>query len=110
MRSENSNLKRSLVLHSFTHLFLLLVIKHLDIKLYLRLICRFFAIWDEKRIRAFGIAINHTSFGSFVIALISIAWLAILVMVAIGFRGMQKAVFQSTGEIKDVPNDSGATF
>ena len=109
----NLNLKRSLILQSFTPLFLLLAIKYLDIKLYLRLICRFIAIWEEKGIRTFAIAINHTSFGSFVVALISIAWLVISIMIALGFRGMQKAGFQSSGEkivIENAPNDSGATF
>ena len=47
------------------------------------------------------------------VALISIAWLVIPIMIALGFRGMQKAGFQSSGEkivIENAPNDSGATF
>lgn len=113
MDIENLNLKRCLVLQSFAPLFLLLFIKHLDIRLYLKLVRSFFELLANTGIRAFSIAVNHISFGSFVISIISTIWLIITIAIALGFNGMQKAGFKSAGEqiiIKDSPNDSGATF
>lgn len=113
MQTDNLSLKRSLVLQSFAPLFLLLTIKHLDINLHLKLIYKFIDIWSKTGIKAFAIAINHTSFGGFVVSVISIIWLMITIMIALGFNGIQKAGFKSAGEqiiIEDSPNDSGATF
>lgn len=113
MQTENLNLKRSLVLQSFAPLFLLLTIKYLDINLYLKLICKFIDIWSKIGIKAFVIAINHNCFGGFVVSAISVIWLIITIMIALGFNGMQKSGFKSEGEkiiIEDSPNDSGATF
>ena len=41
---ENIALKRSFVIQSFAPLFLLLTIKHLDIKIYVKLINKFFEV------------------------------------------------------------------
>lgn len=113
MDMENLNLKRCLVLQSFAPLFLLLFIKHFDISLYLKLVHRFFELLFNTGIRAFRVAVNHVSFGSFVISIISTIWLIVTIAIALGFNGMQKAGFKSAGEqiiIEDSPNDSGATF
>lgn len=113
MDIENLNLKRCLVLQSFAPLFLLLFMKHLDISLYLKLVHRFWEVLVNTGISAFSIAVNHVSFGSFIISIISTIWLIITIVIALGFNGMQKAGFKSAGEqiiIKDSPNDSGATF
>ncbi len=113
MDIENLNLKRCLVLQSFAPLFLLLFIKHLDISLYLKLVRSFFELLTNTGIRAFSIAVNHVSFGNFVISIISTIWLIITIAIELGFNGMQKAGFKSAGEqiiIEDSPNDSGATF
>lgn len=113
MLTDNLSLKRSLVLQSFAPLFLLLTIKHMDIDLYPKLIYKFIDIWHKTGTRAFTIAINHASFGGFVVSVIGIIWLIITIMIALGFNGVQKAGFKSAGEqiiIEDSPNDSGATF
>lgn len=113
MDIENLNLKRRLVLQSFAPLFLLLFIKQFDISLYLKLVHRFFELLFNTKIRAFSVAVNHVSFGSFVISIISTIWLIITIAIALGFNGMQKAGFKSAGEriiIEDSPNDSGTTF
>lgn len=113
MDIENLNLKRCLVLQSFAPLFLLLLIKHLDIRLYWKLVRSFFGLLADTGIRAFGTAVNHIFFGSFVISVISTIWLIITVVIALGFQGMQKAGFKSAGEqitIEDLPGDNGAAF
>lgn len=113
MQTENLNLKRSLVIQSFAPLFLLLTIKHLDINLYWGLFCEFISTFAEKGVVAFSIALNHVSFGGFVVSLMGICWLALTISIALGFNGMQKAGFNAMGEkiiIEDAPNDSGATF
>jgi len=113
MDIENLNLKRCLVLQSFAPLFLLLFMKHLDISLYLKLVHRFWEVLVNTGISAFSVAVNHVSFGSFIISIISTIWLIITIVIALGFNGMQKAGFKSAGEqiiIEDSPNYSGATF
>ena len=113
MDIENLNLKRCLVLQSFAPLFLLLFIKHMDIILYLKLVHRFLELLANTGISAFSVAVNHVSFGRFIISIISTIWLIITIAIALGFNGMQKAGFKSAGEqiiIEDSPNDSGATF
>lgn len=113
MDVENLNLKKCLVMQSFAPLFLLLFIKHFELSLYSKLVHRFFELLFNTGIRAFSVAINHVSFGGFVISIISTIWLIITIAIALGFTGMQKAGFRSTGEkiiIEDSPNDSGATF
>lgn len=74
---------------------------------------RFFELLFNTKIREFSVAVNHVSFGSFVISVISTIWLIITIEIALGFNGMQKAGFKSAGEriiIEDSPNDSGTTF
>lgn len=113
MDNENLNLKRCLVLQSFAPLFLLLFIKHIDLSLYCKLIHSFFELLINNGIKSFSVAINHTSFGSFIITIISSIWLLFTVAIALGFNGIQKAGFKSAGEqiiIEDSHNDSGATF
>lgn len=113
MDNENLNLKRCLVLQSFAPLFLLLFIKHIDVSLYCKLIHSFFEFLINNGIKSFSVAINHISFGSFIITIISSIWLLFTVAIALGFNGIQKAGFKSAGEqiiIEDSHNDSGATF
>ena len=113
MNTENLNLKRSLIIQSFAPLFLLLTIKYLDFKLYLYLTYKFFCIFIKNGMIAFSIALNHVSFGGFVVSVIGVVWLMIAIFIALGFNGMQKAGFKSVGEqiiIEETTNDSGATF
>lgn len=113
MQVENLNLKRSLVIQSFAPLFLLLTIKYLDINLYCGLFYEFISTFNEKGVVALSIALNHASFGGFVVSVMGICWLILTISIALGFNGMQKAGFKAAGEqiiIKDARNDSGATF
>lgn len=113
MKIENLNLKRSLVIQSFAPLFFLLTIKYLDINLYYGLMCKFINTFAEKGTTTFLIALNHASFGGFVISVIGICWLALTIAIALGFKGMQIAGFKASGEkitIEEAPNNSGATF
>lgn len=113
MQRENLNLKRSLVLQSFAPLFLLLTIKHLDIVLYWNLVIKFLYACKTIGINAIDIAMQHPSFGGFVVSMVGIIWLIVTIAIAMGFNGMQKSGFRSAGEqivIDDSPNDGGATF
>lgn len=113
MKTENLNLKRSLVIQSFAPLFLLLTIKHLDLNLYGNLVCKFISTFVEKGAGAFSIALNNASFGGFVVSFMGICWLILTIAIALGFNGMQKSGFKAAGEkilIEEAPNDSGATF
>lgn len=113
IQSENLNLKKSLVMQSFAPLFLLLTIKHLDFNLYWDLVCKFISTFIKKGAAVFPVALNHSSFGGFVVSLIGICWLVLTIAIALGFNGMQKAGFKAVGEkiiIQEAPNDSGATF
>lgn len=113
MKDEKQSLKRCLVLQSFAPLFLLLTIKYLDISLYIRLIQKFVIVFQKTGMRVLSVVVKHSSFGSFIISIISIIWLILAVIIALGFKGIQEASFQSSGEkiiINDLPNDGGATF
>lgn len=113
MQKENSNLKNSLVLQSFAPLFLLLTVKHLDARLYMKLIFDFFSTFQKSGMQTFQKVWENPNFGSFVISLVGICWLLITIFIAIGFKGMQKSGFKSAGEqiiIDESPNDYGATF
>lgn len=113
MNAENMILKRSLVLQSFAPLFILLAIKHIGFGTFWHLVVSFITLFSDKGLVAVSIAIKNKNFGSFVIFIISLMWLFATLIIAIGFRGMQKSGFKSAGEqilIEDSQNDSGATF
>ena len=113
MREENLNLKRGLILQSFAPLFLLVLIKHLDISLHRSLFYKFIVFFTETGIKEVFIAVKNPAFGGFVVSVISVCWLIATIAIALGFNGMQKAGFRSEGEkikVEDTPNDSGATF
>ena len=113
MEKENLKLKRSLTIQSFAPLFLLLTIKHLNVPLYCNLICKFADAFKTNGLYTFVIAIQHSSFGGFVVSFIGTVWLALTIVIALGFKGIQKSGFKSAGEqiiIEESPNDSGATF
>lgn len=113
MNAENMILKRSLVLQSFAPLFILLAIKHIRFGTFWHLVVSFIKLFSDKGLVAVSIAVKNKNFGSFVIFIISLMWLFATLIIAIGFRGMQKSGFKSAGEqilIEDSQNDSGATF
>ncbi|MEE1339333.1 MAG: hypothetical protein UHG91_00950 [Succinivibrionaceae bacterium] len=113
MEQENLNVKRSLILQSFAPLFFLILIKNIDIVLFVRLFIRFFIVVGQEGIKVVGIVWNHEQFGPFVISILSIIWLLATVIIALGFRGYHSSGFRSVGEtitVAESPNDGGATF
>lgn len=102
-----------MILQSFFPLFLLLAIKYVDFCEHYSLVEKFFNSLKENGISTIGIAINHSALGGIIIAFISMIWLLVSVIVAIGFNGMQKGGFSSRGEtiiILENHTDSGASF
>lgn len=113
MNIENLILKRSLVFQSFTPLFVLLAIKHIKIHTFWYLMVDFFKLFKSNELTTVALAVKNENFGSFIIFTISVMWILVTFIIAIGFRGMQKAGFKSAGEqilLEDSHNDSGATF
>lgn len=109
---ENPALKKSLVLQSFSPLFILLLIKHV----YLRmptLIGEFCSMLRTDGLKAVKVAVAHPLFWDMVIVAISLVWLAITVLVVFGFRGIQHSGFVSKGEnivVCDDKKDVGISF
>lgn len=113
MNKENLNVKRGLILQSFAPLFLILAIKHIKIGTYAPLLKIFVESILKDGFYAFFKAFNNENFGGFAISMLCIIWLVATVVVAFGFRGMQRSGFKSAGEtilIEETTNDSGATF
>lgn len=111
--AENMILKRSLVLQSFAPLFILLAIKHIRFGIFWHLVVPFIKLFSDKGLVAVSIAVKNKNFGGVVIFIISLMWLFATLIIAIGFRGMQKSGFKSAGEqilIEDSQNDSGDNF
>lgn len=113
MNTENLKLKKSLILQSFAPLFILLTIKHINLKVYCQLTLSFFNVFDKEGVVAISRALKNENFGGYIIFLIGIMWLVATFVIAIGFKGMQTSGFKSAGEkilTEESPNDSGATF
>lgn len=113
MNTENKKVKKSLIIQSFAPLFLLLTIKHLDICLFVRLIATFCSNFRTCWWNAILSAVMHPSFGSLVVSCIGACWIVYTVIVALGFKEMQTAGFNSAGEtivIDESSNDGGAAF
>ena len=110
---ENLNVKRSLVLQSFSPLFFLILIKNINIFLFANLFAKFFMVGGQEGVRVVSIVLNHPQFGKFAISIISIIWLLATVIISLGFRGYHSSGFRSAGEtitVTESPNDGGATF
>ena len=113
MNKNNMRVKRSLMIQSFAPLFLLLTIKHLDIPLFLSLIRKLPIAWKQHGIALLWKAINHPAFGGLLVSTLGIAWLALTVVIAFGFKGMHTSGFKSAGEsviVAEVQNEGTASF
>lgn len=113
MVTENHTLKRCLILQSFSPLFLLLLLKYVDLGLYWELTCKFVNKFAEIGAASFLIAVNHPAFGGFAVSIISVSWLILTTLIALGFNGMQESGFLAEGEsivVEEAFTDSGASF
>lgn len=109
---ENSTLKNSLVLQSFSPLFVLLLIKHIYCRMP-ELIKKFFSALQTDCLKALQHATEHPLFWDMLIVIISFLWLAITVLVFWSFRGIQHSGFISEGEtivVCDDKKDVGISF
>lgn len=113
MQQENLKVKRSLIIQSFAPLFLLLAIKYSHICAYYNLICKFF---DEIKNNFWGTiasTIQHPSFWQMIVFLISITWIIVTIVIAVGFKGIQNNGFIAAGEqiiVAERETDGGAIF
>ena len=85
MKKDNLRLKRSLVIQSFSPLFILLTIKHLDINLYFDLICKCVASVRQNGIVTLVKVLEHPALGGLFVSVLGIVWLIITIFIAFGF-------------------------
>lgn len=113
MNKNNVRVKRSLMIQSFAPLFLLLMIKHFDIPLFLSLIPKVPIAWKQYGITLLWKVISHPAFGGLLVSAISIAWLALTAIISFGFKGMHTSGFKSAGEsviVAEVQGEGTASF
>ena len=104
---EDKKLKTLLILQSFSPLFALLLIRHAGRSTLL------FSYLNRTAYTIPGIPMRNPAFGDDFITIFSTLWILITIIIAIGFRDLQKGSFDSYGEsviILDEKKDSGATF
>lgn len=107
---EDKKLKRYLVLQSFCPLFILILIQHVG---HCDLIIKFISQLFQGDWFVFCKVFNNPFLGDVVISTIAVLWLVITVIVAIGFRDLQRTNFSSHGETVTIgaeKKDSGVTF
>ena len=112
MCREDKKLKCYLILQSFCPLLILMFVKHFDDN-HFELVLRFFTFVFEGDFSVFSKAINNSAIGDVIISFLSVLWVLLTVLVAIGFRDVQTTNLDSHGEnITNVVeiNDSGATY
>ena len=107
---EDKRLKTCLILQSFSPLFALLLIRHIG---RLHWFPKFFSRLLDGDCAAIGKILRDSAVGDIVIITISIIWILLTIIVAVGFRDLQEGSFDSHGEgliILEEKRDSGATF
>lgn len=113
MKNDNPKIKRSLIVQSFAPLFLLLAIKYSHICTYYNLIGAFFNEIKNGFWETIDLAIQHPSFWGVAVFVISIIWLAVTIVIAFGFKGIQNNNLISAGEqiiVSERETDGGAVF
>lgn len=105
-------MKRALIMQSFAPLFLILLIKYLDLKLFY-LCKKFYEIILKNPIYALTKAVNHSAFATLILELFCLLWIIYSIYSVRKFKKTQHADFSSEGEslidIEKIP-DSGVTF
>ena len=110
--SDNNYLKCGLILHSFSPLFLLILIKHVRIH-FGKLIWNFLLLLPHDVIEAVSKAINHQSFWPIILCLICLLWLIVSVVIYFGFSSIQRSGFRSAGEtvlVGQEHHEAGVSF
>lgn len=110
---NNLHIKRSLIIQSFAPLFLLLMIKHLNICLYVTLIKKFSYEITQNVYSTFIKTIHHEEFGSIFIFILGFIWVVIAILIALAFKGIHSSGFTSAGEkinIVDTEAEGSAVF
>lgn len=113
MKNEKLMLKKILILQSFAPLFILIIIKNINVDIYRNLIMNCYCNYLKIGTKAFLIMFNDKAFGSFIITIIGALWLLLVLIVVLIFREIQQNGFKSSGEqiiIQDSPKDNGAAF
>ena len=110
--ADNSAMKRALIMQSFAPLFLILLIKYFDIKLF-GLCERFGKIILKNPILALSKAVSHSIFVTLLLEFFCLLWIIYSVYSIRSFAKSQWANFVSEGEsLIDIEkiSDSGVTF
>ena len=110
--TDNSVMKRALIMQSFAPLFLILLIKYFDFKLFY-LCKRFFETILSDPISTLTKSISHSEFVALLLELFCLLWIIYSACSLRSFEKSQRANFVSEGEsLIDIEkiSDSGVTF
>ena len=110
--TDNPAMKRALIMQSFAPLFLILLIKNFDFKVF-RLCKKFSDIVLNNPIYALTKVVNHSAFVTLILELFCLLWIIYSIYSARKFEKSQRANFVSEGEsLIDIEkiSDSGVTF
>lgn len=110
--TDNPAMKRALIMQSFAPLFLILLIKYFDFKLF-HLCKKFYEIILSNPICALTKAVSHSAFVTLILELFCLLWIIYSVYSVRKFEKSQRANFVSVGEsLIDIEkiSDSGVTF
>ena len=110
--TDNPAMKRALIMQSFAPLFLILLIKYFDLKLFH--LCKMFSdIILNNPIYALTKAVIHSAFVTLILELFCLLWIIYSIYSVRKFEKSQRANFVSEGEsLVDIEkiSDSGVTF
>ena len=112
MKDNRNRIKTSLILQSFSPLFVLLLIQHCRLSVF-KSVFKFFKGIILKDWSVLSLAIHSPLFGNVIISIISIAGLLWSVIVFFGFRQYQQYNYSSEGERINVignKKESGVAF
>lgn len=110
--TDNPAMKRALIMQSFAPLFLILLIKYFDLKLF-HLCKKFSDTVLNNPIYALTKVVNHSAFVTLILELFCLLWIIYSIYSVRKFEKSQRANFVSEGEsLIDIEkiSDSGVTF
>ena len=110
--TDNPAMKRALIMQSFAPLFLILLIKYFDLKLF-HLCKKFSDIVLNNPIYALTKVVNHSAFVTLILELFCLLWIIYSIYSVRKFEKSQRANFVSEGEsLIDIEkiSDSGVAF
>ena len=95
--TDNISLKRELIMQSFAPLFLILLVKYFDYKLFY-LCCSFFQSFWKSPIKIFIRTINHSFFVTLLVEVFCLLWILYSIYSVQKLKKSQQANFISQGE------------